>query len=769
LDEEDAVKHVKSIAIGVALLSLAPLGCGTSNDAGPLGNVNALIVLQRAARNDDGNVFSYTSYIPGAHLLKLSPPTAAGTITPICCDQQPELAGMDIQSYDLSFDATQIVFSGHSAMDSNYGIYLLDLTTGVVTSVAGDPGRDYVYPIFLPGNKILFETNDVVSNPVTDPMPPQHEDEYERATTAQVGTVNVDGTGLQLGPRNLSHRVMPSLASDGRVIFTQWDHLGEENQGDLMFMNTDMTELREAFGKEGDSASNSTLKAREIAPGRMIAIATARDRTVQAGAIIDVRLGMPSESDGVLRADSMMSEANATFVNVTPDVPVDNSPSSNTIGRYYDAFPLDQSEHPQLLVSWADGPVETEVLSAAGLNAEFGIYLYDTATLERHPIMQDPGMWDIFARPLQAHAAPAVTASEIDNSIGQQALIGAMNVYTSTLHDFTPGSIYGVRVMEGYSSEEGFPEMFGTTMFEGHADLGVAPVSSDGSWLAHVPANVPLHLQTVDKFGMSLFNEPVWVSSRAGESRVCGGCHENRATSTVINPGITEAAAMGPMDAMGMVPRSARMTASADLLNPNLIGTDGSGLGKLISIGWGGADPNAGATGAVQQVFTDNCVSCHGPDNKAGIPGYTITNQMGQVVLNWTFNLSAAPVTVNYGPATDNGPAMQTFSASYFTMAGPDMEAIEKNNLIITGNFKVYMNPEDAAGSLVIQKVNPTQLFPVPNASVRAFTTAPHSQTPGGYDSGRELTATEFYKLILAADMGVNYYSRDNNPRVNAN
>ncbi|HEY1811299.1 MAG TPA: hypothetical protein VGG74_03025 [Kofleriaceae bacterium] len=761
-------KTFKSIAIGAALFTMGPLtGCGTDDSAGPLGNVDALIILQRPARNDDGNVFSYTSYIAGAHLLKLSPPTAAGTVTPICCDQQPELAGMDIQSYDLSFDATQIVFSGHSATDSNYGLYLLTLATGEVQSLNSDPGRDYVYPIFLPGNKILFETNNVVSNPVTDPMPAQHVDEYERATTAQVGTVNIDGTDEELGPRNLSHRVQPSIASDGRIIFTQWDHLGPENQGDLMFMNSDMTTLREAFGKEGDSASNSTLKAREISPGRLVAIATARDRTVQSGAIIDVRLGLPYEQDGVLRADNMMSEANATFVNLTPDVPVDMTPSSDTIGRYYDAFPLDQSEHPQLLVSWADGPVETEELAAAGLNAEFGTYLYDTNTQERHPIMQDPGMWDIMARPLQARTAPPVTAAEIDSSIGEEALVGSMNVYDSTLHQFAPGSVYGVRMMEGFSSEEGFPEMFGTTEFEGHAALGVAKVQSDGSWLAHIPANVPIHLQAVDVFGMSLFNEPVWTSARPGESRVCGGCHENRAITTVINPGITQAAAFGPFDAMGEVPRANRIMAPADVINANLIAADGTGINKLVGMSWGGMDPTqSGTTGAIQQVFNDNCVSCHGADNKAGIPGYTITDAKGNVVLNWTFNLSADPITVNYGPATDDGPAMQTFSASYFTMAGPDMEAIEMNNLMITGNFKVYMNPEDAANSILIQKVNPTQLFPVPNAAVRAFATTPHSSV--GYDSGRELTPTEFYKLILAADMGANYYARENNPHASS-
>lgn len=756
----NSVIKLKSIAIGAALLTAAPMGCGGDDTSGPLGSVDALIILQRPKRNDDGDIFQYTSYVPGARLTKLSPPTADGTKTTICCDQDPELAGMDIQNYDLSFDAKEIVFSGHSAKDTHYGLYLLTLDTGAVTQIATDPGRDYVSPIFLPGDKILFNTNAVVSNPITDPDPKQHVDEYERGTTTQMGVVNKDGTNEQLGPRNLSHRTQPSLASDGRVIFTQWDHLGGENSGHLMFMNQDMTELREAFGKEGTGASNSTLKGREISPGRYVAIATARSRTIQSGALIDARLGHVSETNGIVRADDAMSEANASYVMLTPDVPTDNSPSANTIGRYYDAFPLNAKEHPDLLVSWSDGPVESSVLASASKSANFGVYLYDTEHLARHPILDDPEMWDIFARPLQARTAPAVTASTNDNTLGQQAVIGSMNVYSSTLHTFQQGSVFGVRVMEGYSSEEGFPRMFGTTMFEGHTNLGVAQVQPDGSWLAKVPANVPMHVQAVDQFGMSLFNEPVWFSARAGESRVCGGCHEDRARATVINPGITQAAAFGPKDALGMVPRDQRATAAADLTNANLIAGDLTGIDKLRDISWGPSDPMVAGTGGVQSVFETNCTNCHGADNTAGIAGYTISDAMGHVVATWTFNLSNAPVTINYGTA--DGGAPQTYSASYLTMAGPDMEAISKNNLMITGNFKVYMNPEDAANSEVIKKVNPTRLFPTPDASVHAFTTNPHSLV--GYKSGRELTATEFYKLILAADMGVNYFSRSNNP-----
>ena len=726
-----------SIAFGLALLTTAGLGCGGDNSSGPLGNVDSLVILQRPSRNDTGDIFQYTSYIPGARIVKLSPPTANGTLTTLCCDTQgADFANIDIQSYDLSFDATKIVFAGKLSDSGHYGLYLLNLADNSVMALNTDPGRDYVSPIFLPGNKIMFTTNAVVSNALTDAMPPQHRDEYERGVTIQMGTINIDGTGEELGPRNLSHRTAPSLASDGRVIFTQWDHLGPENAGHLMFMNTDMTELREAFGKEGTGVSNSVLKAREISPGRFIAVVTDRDRTIQAGALADIRLGMVSkDANGNLIANTAMSEANASAVILTPDVPLDREPSANTIGRYYDAYPLNAKDSPDLLVSWADGPVESSVLDAAGINANFGVYLYDSANHQRHPILDDPKMWDILARPLQAHDAPAATSSQVDSTLNAaQALIGSMNVYDSTLHSFNPGEIYGVRVMEGFSSEEGFPEMFGTTMFEGHANLGVAKVASDGSWLAKVPANVPLHLQAVDTFGMSLFNEPVWFSARPGESRVCGGCHEDRAKTTVINPGETMANNIGPIDAKSLVPRAMRMNASPT--TPE----------SIVGVGW---------STIVQPIFDAHCTSCHNGTPGPANPSYTITNPTTGTSTTWTFDLTGRQVTMDFGMGK-----IETYSASYWTMAGPDMEAISKGGLMISGNFQVYMNPEDAHGSIVIQKINPTQLFPTPNTAVRAFSTAPHSQAQGY----TELSPAEFYTLILAADMGVNYFARENNP-----
>ncbi|HEY0481545.1 MAG TPA: hypothetical protein VGD37_28710 [Kofleriaceae bacterium] len=733
-------QHIQSIAIGAALFTLGSIGCGGGGggggepDVGPLSSVDALVILQRPMRNDQGDIFQYTSYKPGARLVQLKPPTADGTLTTLCCDKAgTEFKDIDISSYDLSFDAKSIVFSGKLSANQTYGLFLLQLANGSVTQIATDPQRDFVSPIFLPDNRVMFTTNAVV-----EAGAPQHRDEYERGTTIQLGRVNLDGTHLELGPRNLSHRTAPSLASDGRVIFTQWDHLGPENSGHLMFVNQDMEELREGFGKEGTGASNSTLKASEISPGRFVAIATSRNRTINAGALIDIRLGTVENHGGVVSAPTNQSEANATYRLLTPDVPMDNSPSAETVGRYYDAFALNAKDKPDLLVSWANGPVESGVLASAGLAANFGVYLYDTEHQQRRPILDDAAMWDVFARPLATRTAPNVVGSALDARLGNQTLIGSLNVYDSSLHTFLPGEIYGVRVMEGFSSEEGFPEMFGTTMFEGQANLGVAPVQADGSWAAKIPANIPVHLQTVDVFGMSLFSEPVWFSGRAGEARFCGGCHERRTQTTNVKPGVIDALVAADNKLMSDKPRSARLN------NAPMSAT------QIVGVAW---------NKLLQPMFDANCVTgCHDANNSAGVAGYTIKDAMGATLGSWTLNLTGDPIPAALAVAAGGA----SYSASYFSMAGPDMEAIEKNHLTITGTLKVYMNPQDAHGSLVIRKLNPTRLFPNPSTQ-RAFTTTPHLTALGKTD----LSPLQFYALILACDMGVNYYARENNPGLN--
>ena len=372
---------LQSSVLGLALGAGA--GCSsTSKSTGNVGalpaDVQAITFLQRdAAQRRRQRLRLPGNFQPGGRLSMLSPPSADGKLTVIfpnaatCAQIDPNdvdncVSGSDVQSYDLSFDAKSVVFSAQLPGDGSYQIYSINLDgTNLQQLTSG--GNDFVYPVYAPGDQVTFMTNRNVEAD-GNPSSMQFKDEYERATTAQVGTVSTSGTNLQLGPRNVSHRVSPALLPDGHVLYTEWMHMGEVNEGHLRMMNTDMTGMKEAFGDElaaGNPSTNSYLKARYVttksyfdtAAGKMIddyqviAVATSRDRTLQSGKLFLIDLNG--------------SEANSASQDLTPLVPATTSPSAQGIGRYYDAEPVGDEAPGQFLTSWSDGPVQSQELDRA--------------------------------------------------------------------------------------------------------------------------------------------------------------------------------------------------------------------------------------------------------------------------------------------------------------------------------------------------------------------------------------------------------------------
>ncbi|HKE18294.1 MAG TPA: hypothetical protein VKB80_25625 [Kofleriaceae bacterium] len=715
----------------IALCALAMAACGgEESTSGPLDEVDSIVFLQRQSRMDGlGDIFSYQSYVPGARLLKLSPPTADGELTELCCGSLGDYGDIDIIDFDVSFDAKSIVFSGRLSEDQRYGLFMLDLESGDVSQLPTDPGADFVYPTFLPGDRILFATNAVVEEGA-----PQFADEYERNTSLQMGSLSVDGSDIQLYSRNLSHRITSTVMQSGEVLFTQWDHLNDLNAGHLLRMNPDGTRVREAFGKESTGITNSYYKAIEAAPGRIIAIGSSRDRTFQSGAILDIRLGEAYEVDGEVRADHEMSEANASARILTNQVPLDDEASFDSIGRYYNAYPLNSAEYPDLLVSWADGPVQSDFNGAAGVAPDFGIYLFDSKQGTRQPIYDAPGTWEINPTPLRARPAPPTIAPAGNNGFADDAvLLGAMNVYATSLGDFEPGQIYGVRIVEGFSGEEGVGDDFGLSEAEGAATLGIATVRDDGSWAALVPANIPVHQIAIDKYGMGVRNEPVWITGRPGESRFCGGCHESRSATTVIEPGVTDAIVIGPDDLMSTVARFDRVT--TDQATP-------------VGIPW---------DTALQPIFDAKCAmgGCHDGTPGAANKSFTITDPETNQSQSFTFDLRGGAVDFQFGETMLSG-----YSRSHLSLLGPAMLELEEFDLVVTGDMPTYVVPEDARGSLLIQELNPPRLYPDVDSEDRAFGGVQgHSE-----DMGFPLTPDEFRLLIEMVDNGGQFYSRENAP-----
>lgn len=719
-----ATKPVTKTATKTGLLAMVVLAgaCGQPNGGGTVPqDVKSIMFLQRVPQNDSGNVFDYTSYSPGGRLVMLTPPSADGKLTVLTSD--PMFTDGDIMSYDISFDAKSVVFSAHLSVEKRYHLFSMNLDgTNIKQLTSGD--YDYVYPIYLPGQKIMFTTN---KNVEMDPLAKQFRDEYERAVTAQVGTINLDGGGEVLGPRNVSHRVAPALLPDGRVVYTEWRHMGMVNDGHLRMMNGDMTGMREAFGGEegGTGGTNSYLKARwvqtttkgGIVNNQMVAIATSRDRTLQAGKLLLINL------NGTEQASS--------FTDLTPMVPGDRVKSELGIGRFYDAEIVGDPNAQQFLVSWADGPVESEFLSLAGSTANFGLYLYNGRTGQRFPIYDDPKYWDVLARPVQTRTEPPPTSSPVS---GTSTTIGAINVYDSSLAKIAPGSVVKVRLIEGFSGEEGI-RTFGTTEFDGQSRYGEVPISADSSFSAKVPGNVPFHMQLIDKFAMSIVNESIWISGRAGEVRFCGGCHENRAKTPQLQPGLTEAVLKAAVNLD--VPRAARV--STDYSYTNIRG-----------VPW---------DKAIQPFLTAKCATCHNGDaSKAYNPTYTVVDKTTGTMQTFTFDLRGDKLNVTVGEMMTGD-----FTASYLSLMGLG-EILGEDVVEITGAYNQYgyVQAGSAVQSPLMKKLNPPQQFPAANAAVRAFPGSTHATDVGAPD----LTAEEYYRLILSIDMGGQFFSRENKDSV---
>ncbi len=87
----------------------------------------------------------------------------------------------------------------------------------------------------------------------------------------------------------------------------------------------------------------------------------------------------------------------------------------------------------------------------------------------------------------------------------------ALNVYTSK-YFLKPGSVAYVR-------------LYTTAPDGGSKVLGTAPVESDGSFFVQVPGDRPLKFELLDKQSRSLHKQRGWMWARAGEQRVCVGCH----------------------------------------------------------------------------------------------------------------------------------------------------------------------------------------------------------------------------------------------------
>ena len=741
--------------------SLAACSTSASSDTGP--GVSSVLFIRRQhtsvtdqgvsvdVAGGNGQVLDYDRYVPGGSLVLLSPARPDGTLKNITADYPTA----DFNGADVSFDAQQVVFSMKRDPQDRYHIYTAQLAPGgdgkfeIHQKTGGD--RDDINPIYLPGARIAFVTNEMYTAMGT------RADEYEhgRAVT-QLATISVDGgdADRRLASQNLSHTVAPWIRHDGKIGYSRWEHLGGVNDVKLFAANPDGTQMLAVGGQHG-KPSNALFSVREISPNVMIGIATTRNRTIHAGALI--KIDSRNTADPVCMdahatsADqtghACLDEENTQFEILTPDVPTGNGPSP--VGRYREPSMLPDG---RILVSWADGPVN-DLSEQSVTPPDFGVYIYDPATKKNNLVFNDRSTWELNALAVAERAEPPVIGDLVSKNQdpGTPVRIGSLDIKKTSLKDTVKGGQYGdkgvgldvalkdavkVRVIEGFSSEgaKGV-SMFGLTMDEGAAILGEATVEPDGSWLAEIPPFIPVHLQPIDKWGMAIRNQRLWIQGMPGEDRRCVGCHEQR--SGIGAP------------TLGQNPTVAEQRQAQQFVQP---------IAERVEFPWAldlAKYPDAKAKTVVQDVLDKKCVSCHSGGSNDPFAGksYTVTSTTPATGASKAYvipylDLSNRPITVVYDRK------VSTYPASYVSLFFPATMELGMGNAKPTGDIP----PKWA----IVNNARESQLIKKLNVKAADGTFAYGVPAMHPEDKGITLTDEERSTLVRSIDVGGQFYSRQN-------
>ena len=259
---------------------------------------------------------------------------------------------------------------------------------------------------------------------------------------------------------------------------------------------------------------------------------------------------------------------------------------------------------------------------------------------------------------------------------------------------------------------------------------------------------MPFHIQLVDKHGLSLANESIWISGRAGEQRFCGGCHENRTKTAALTPGIQQNVLSGAVNLVA--PRPLRKSSTAYALAGGTLAN--AATQQLRGVPW---------DLAIQPILDAKCASCHNGDaTSAANPSFTIIDNATGMSQTFVFDLRGQKLTVTIGER-----ATGDFTASYLSLMGLGEILSDADVTYMPAPPKQYVEPASAHEQPGDQDAEPDAALP---GGRRQRPRLPDRSSTGGAVThaakvgAPELTADEYHLLIMNIDMGGQFFFREN-------
>lgn len=606
-----------------ALLLLVLSGCLDAGDQGPdpiVVDYPIAYIKRPLVRDDQGalqqpDIRDTLAFNPGADVYvrdRASPGAAERNITAALTQGEG-----DVRDLEVSYDGSKLLFALREPAIENadedeqptWDIYEYAWSSGELRAVMPDEitneaGQD-VAPHYLPDGRIVFSSTRQrqAKAILLDEGKPQFEalDEDRDDPALVLHVMNANGTDIKQLSFNQSHDFDPTVLTDGRVLFSRWDHAPGRSSVHLYTMNPDGTQLQLYYGAHShttgtDGATVQFMAPRQLPDGRIMTTLRPFTDTNGGGELVFIDTEHFIDNDHPVAASQGLVSGTAqsplTDTSVRSDVTI--SPG----GRFADAYPLWDGT-TRALVSWSPcRVVENERIvhcTTARLNAEvveeadplYGVYLYDWAARTQLPVVPPvEGTWISEAVALHDRALPSILEDQtagaglngdyVDEAVGVLHIrsvydfdgnfdaLGADATNLAQIADpaqtaalARPARFLRIEKPVSLPDEEVWDfstTAFGRSAAQGMREIiGYAPIEPDGSVLVKVPANVALALSVLDADGRRIGSRHLnWLQVKPGETLECNGCHTH---ASGIPHGRTEGpAALNDGAATGGIP-----------------------------------------------------------------------------------------------------------------------------------------------------------------------------------------------------------------------
>ena len=531
----------------------------------------------------------------------------------------------DIKHLDVSADGKRLVFAMRGPLvatmkdfeQPTWRIYEYDIAADDLHSLTDDvtasEGQD-VSPHYLPsdsthpyGRILISSTRQRYSKGVLlqegkSGFEAQTEDGDESAFTLNVLDPTLTGpSAFQQVSFNQSHDLDPSVMSNGRILFTRWDHApGGTNAMHLYTMNPDGSDLQLLYGAHSHDVGSADpvsqlpttvqfVKTRQMQNGQVMALVRPADPGSDFGGnlvVLDV-VNSVECTQRTLAAGMGPGGSNpcpAQVAATSNDVRTIPGPSPG--GRFNSAYPLWDNTN-RILVSWSQCrlldttgaivPCTTANLAVANPQLApplYSAWLFDPADNTLKPVVTPTegvmltDLVTLQARTPPAFVAPVGTGSTLagdglgiidirsvyDWADGKWTGTGAastasfISTMASTNADARPARFLRLEKAVSLGDKDlmdGFPDFDRNISLDNSVGymreiLGYVPIEADGSVRVKVPANVAFQMSILDANARRIATFPqhrAWLQLRPGEVIQCNGCHSARTPASLTAHG----------------------------------------------------------------------------------------------------------------------------------------------------------------------------------------------------------------------------------------